>query len=55
MQSKQTRFYQQVHGEGKEEGKQEGRIEGEVALLERLLRRRFGPLSRHSAPPYPRP
>ena len=29
----------------REEGREEGRIQGEVTLLERLLRRRFGPVS----------
>lgn len=41
---KQTRFYQDVFGEGKQEGKQEGRQEGEWAILLRLLEKRFGPL-----------
>ena len=49
---KQTRFYQDVFGEGrlagkaegKAEGKQEGRVEGEAALLLRLLERKFRPL-----------
>ena len=29
----------------REEGREEGRIQGEVTILERLLRRRFGPVS----------
>jgi predicted transposase/invertase (TIGR01784 family) len=37
---KQTRFYQQVFGEGRVEG----RVEGEAAMLLRQLERRFGPL-----------
>ena len=49
---KHTRFYQQVFEEGKDEGEIEGRtkgrVEGEVALLERLLLRRFGSLSENT-------
>ena len=45
---KETRFYQDVFGEGREEGHQEGRkeglVEGEAALLIRLLERKFGAL-----------
>jgi predicted transposase/invertase (TIGR01784 family) len=45
---KQTRFYQQVFGEGRSEGRSEGRVEGraegEAALLLRLLEHRFGPV-----------
>jgi predicted transposase/invertase (TIGR01784 family) len=41
---KQTRFYQQVFGEGKDEGRVEGRVEGEAVVVERQLERRFGPL-----------
>lgn len=41
---KQTVFYQQVFGEGKDEGREEGRVEGEAAVVRRLLERRFGPL-----------
>ena len=31
--------------EGRAEGMEQGRVDGERAVLERLLRRRFGPLS----------
>jgi predicted transposase YdaD len=41
---KQTRFYQDVFGEGRDEGRVEGRVEGEAALLLRLLERKFHPL-----------
>jgi predicted transposase/invertase (TIGR01784 family) len=41
---KQTRFYQDVYAEGAQEGKLEGKQEGEVALILRLLNRRFGEL-----------
>ena len=41
---KQTRFYQDVFGEGRQEGRQEGRREGELAIVLRLLERRFGSL-----------
>ena len=45
---KQTRFYQDVFGEGRVEGRLEGRVEGrmegEAALLLRLLERKFPPL-----------
>ncbi len=45
---KQTRFYQQVFGEGRlegmEKGIEQGLVMGEAALLLRLLERRFGPL-----------
>ncbi len=45
---KQTRFYQDVFGEGRVEGRVEGRLEGrlegEAALLIRLLERKFPPL-----------
>ena len=37
---KQTRFYQDVFGEGRVEG----RVEGEAALLLRILERKFHPL-----------
>ena len=37
---KQTRFYQDVHGEGREEGREEEA----VILILRLLNRRFGEL-----------
>ncbi|MEY3759870.1 MAG: hypothetical protein RIR39_1361 [Pseudomonadota bacterium] len=40
-QLKQTRFYQEI---AKEE-RQEGKLEGEAAILQRLLTKRFGPLS----------
>ena len=47
---KQTRFYQDVHAEGKEEGKLEGKLEGNLegrsteaaSLLMRLTQVRFG-------------
>ena len=42
---KKTRFYQEVFDEGREEGRDEGRKAAEVALLLRLLTRRFGTLS----------
>jgi len=41
---KQTRFYQDVHTEGKLEGKLEGQQLGEARILRRQLTRRFGPL-----------
>ena len=41
---KQTRFYQDVFGEGRVEGRMEGRMEGEAALLLRQLERKFPPL-----------
>lgn len=49
---KQSRFYQEVFAEGAQEGeikgwqkgKQEGEQEGEIAIILRLLQRRFGPL-----------
>ena len=55
-QLKQTRFYQEIAEEerqegwqqGKIEGKFEGKIEGEAALLQRLLTKRFGPLSKQT-------
>jgi predicted transposase YdaD len=54
---KKTRFYQDTFNEGRQEGLEQGikqglengvrkgREEGEVALLLRILERRFGPLS----------
>ncbi|WP_439637882.1 DUF4351 domain-containing protein, partial [Gloeomargarita lithophora] len=54
---KQTRFYQEVYGEGKAEGKAEGKVEGkaegkaegqqqgEATLLLRQLSRKFGSLT----------
>jgi len=42
---KQTRFYQDVLGEGKQEGRKEGRQEEAQALVLRLLPRRIGLLS----------
>ena len=36
---------QRAHDEGMREGIAEGRVEGERMVLERQLRRRFGPLS----------
>jgi predicted transposase YdaD len=39
---KQTRFYQEIAKEERQEGRQEGRKEESVALLTRLLRRKFG-------------
>ena len=52
-QLKKTRFYQEIAEEerqegwqqGKLEGKIEGKLEGEAAVLQRLLTKRFGPLS----------
>ncbi len=40
-----TGMIQRARDEGWQEGRQEGRHEGERAVLERLLRRRFGLLS----------
>lgn len=52
---KQTRFYQDVFGEGREEG----RVEGEAALLLRQLERTIAhclsPPASVSPPPMPRP
>jgi predicted transposase YdaD len=42
---KQIRFYQDVFAEGHQEGEHKGRQLGEMALVLRLLRRRFGPLT----------
>jgi predicted transposase YdaD len=42
---KQTRFYKDVYTEGQQEGKLEGKLEGEVMLLERLIVKRFGPVT----------
>ena len=39
---KQTRFYQEIAQEERQEGRQEGRKEESIALLTRLLRRKFG-------------
>ena len=39
-----TGFLQRARDEGIEQGIEQGRAEGERAVLERLLRRRFGPL-----------
>lgn len=39
---KQTRFYQEIAKEERQEGRNEGRKEESVALLTRLLRRKFG-------------
>jgi predicted transposase YdaD len=39
---KQTRFYQDVFAEGEAEGRQEGRQEEAIAIILRLLNRRFG-------------
>jgi len=39
---KQTRFYQEIAEEERQEGRQEGRQEECIALLTRLLRRKFG-------------
>ena len=45
---KETRFYQDVFGEGREAGIEEGRgvglVQGEAAMLLRLLERKFRPL-----------
>jgi len=41
---KQTRFYQDVYGEGLLNGRVEGRLEGEAALLLRQMERKFKPL-----------
>jgi hypothetical protein len=45
---KNTRFYRDAYGEGREEGQEEGRekgvAEGEAALLLRQLERKFRPL-----------
>ena len=41
---KQTRFYQDVFGEGMAEGEIKGEIKGEAALLLRQLERKFPPL-----------
>lgn len=41
---KRTRFYQDVHAEGKLEGRREGQQLGEVLILRRQLTRRFGAL-----------
>ena len=40
---------QQARDEGIEQGMRQGRVEGERTVLERLLRRRFGPLSAAAA------
>ena len=42
--STMTGFFQRARDEGVRQGMQQGRVEGERAILERLLRRRFGPL-----------
>ena len=42
---KQTRFYQDVYAEGQQEGKLEGELKGESKLLERLIVKRFGPVT----------
>jgi predicted transposase/invertase (TIGR01784 family) len=39
---KKTRFYQQVHGEGRDEGRDEGRTEEALTLVLRQLKRRIG-------------
>jgi len=42
---KESAFYQDILQEGRQEGRQMGRQEGEVALLMRLLVKRFGNVS----------
>ena len=42
---KESAFYQDILQEGHQKGRQEGRQEGEVALLMRLLVKRFGNVS----------
>jgi predicted transposase YdaD len=45
---KQTRFYQEVYGEGRQEGRQEGQLEGhqrQVRMILRQLQRRLGPVT----------
>ena len=42
---KESAFYQDILQEGRQEGRKEGRQEGEVALLMRLLVKRFGNVS----------
>ena len=54
---KQTRFYKDVHAEGRQEGKVEGELKGELKgerkgelkLLERQIVKRFGPLTEDSS------
>ena len=38
-------MFQRAHDEGMQQGMRLGRVDGERAVLERQLRRRFGPLS----------
>ena len=47
-QLKQTRFYQEIAEEERQEGWQQGKIEGKAALLQQLLTKRFGPLSKQT-------
>ena len=46
---KQTRFYKDVHAEGRQEGNLEGELKGErkgeLKLLERQIAKRFGPVT----------
>lgn len=42
MELKQTRFYQEIAEEKRQEGREEGRKEECIAVLTRLLRRKFG-------------
>jgi predicted transposase/invertase (TIGR01784 family) len=41
---KQTRFYRDVFSEGEQEGLEKGLEQGELAIVLRVLQRRFGPL-----------
>jgi predicted transposase YdaD len=46
LEERMEQWSQKLRQEGKIEGRIEGKIEGEAAVLERLLFKRFGPLTK---------